>query len=76
MKSKTLRSLFAAAVITVAASSVTGCYYYDHDHDHWRGDRYGYRYDRDDYWHHWHGWDRDDYRYSRFNRHDPDHDND
>lgn len=87
MKSKTVRTLLAAAVVTVASASITGCYYYDHDH--WRsgyyGDRYRYGYydrdyrrDRDDYW--WRygrAYDRDDYwRYSRFNRGNHDHDND
>jgi len=68
----------------VAASSLAGCYY--DDHDHWRrrdgyyygnGYRYGY-YDRDNYWRYRRGYDRDDYwhdRYSRWN-HDHDHDND
>jgi hypothetical protein len=83
MKSKTVRTLLAAAVVTVASASITGCYYYD-DHDHWRrgyyygdGYRYGY-YDRDDYWRYRPGYYRDDYwrdRYSRLNR-DRDHDND
>lgn len=82
MKSKTLRTLFAAAVITVAASSIAGCYYYDYDH--WRrpygyyGDRYGYyygyRYDRDDYYRR--GYDRDDYWWRRYSRNDRDHDHD
>ena len=75
MESKTMRTLLAAAVLTVASASITGCYYYDHDH--WRsgyyGDRYRYGYyDRDDYWRYHR--DRDDYwRYSRGNH---DHDND
>jgi hypothetical protein len=70
MKSKTLRNFFAAAVITVAASSIAGCYYDDHDHWPWHDGYYGYYggrygYDRDDYYRYRRGYDRDDYWWHR-----------
>ena len=73
MKREIFRGFFGAALLAIMVSSVTGCYY--DDHDHWRGrDGYGrYHYDRDDYGYR-RGYDRDDYwwrgRYSR------DHDRD
>lgn len=70
------KALALAALLGLALTLASGCYYYDHD-DHWRYGRYHHHYERYDYdgdhdrhysrydWdrdHHWR-WDRDRYSY-------------